>query len=850
MNYKELPGHGKVPFRVGPFELHPSERSLCRDGQPLELGARAFDLLVVLAEYQGRLATKATLLERVWPRLVVDENNLPAQIAALRRVLGAGAIRTVAGFGYRLELPVLPPGEALPGPTPSGPGTSPGSPRFNPPLRTFPSRLTPMLGRDADIARLQDALGRSRIVTVVGGAGIGKTRLAQEILVREADKAGSAAMVSLQPIDDLRQVPGAIALSLGASLPVGRDGFEALCDLLHDVPLLLVLDGAEHLGDALAAAISALVMQSRALRVVVTSQAPLGLAGETVYRLEALPVPTRSVEPHVALEFGAVELFVQRAAAADRRFELTTLNAPVAIEICRRLDGNPLAIELAAARLPALGVNLLLERLDDRFRLLRSQRHAADARHGALHAAFDWSYGLLTPKEQRIFNRLGVFAGSFSLQAAARSVADQALDEVEAIDLIGRLVDRSLVVALPTDPPRYAMSETARYYALDRLAADGETVAAQAGMARSLLSLLDVAYRDYWSVDEAIWLHRHQPEIANVRAALEWSLAHDRELAVAIYGSAWPLFVEADMQSYARGFYDELLKRLSDALPRSRTARFWEAVATYDSSRQCDRARYAAELAAAMSESDADPRARYYALLKLALNCRDDDEAAQSALDAARVIEDAAWPPRLLALGAMTEGGLQMSAGQFLDARLAYRRAVRFALTVSERQALEASVSIVELDIACGEIAAALQLGRPLHLSLLHSGRRETLFDVLVLIFSALLLDGATAEAREAGAELHALAQRLDTGRLYTALDAMAYLACRDGRHEAAARIALLAGQAHRTHGQNRRRPVQELMRLHVERQLQEWRSSDAPVAVHDWLDEAGACALALGLSD
>ena len=838
-------------IRVGHFDLSPTERSLCAQGKPVELGARAFDLLVVLVEHAGRLVTKATLLERVWPRLVVDENNIPAQIAILRRVLGAGAIRTVPGFGYRLELEVTrhDSREGIDrGPDPSR--KSEALP-FSVPRRAWPDRLAPLVGRDDDARNVQRALESSSLVTIVGIAGVGKTRLAQEILVRESARPDSSvAWISLRPLDEVNQVPSAIAVALGIPLPDGVDGFAALHQALERVALLLIMDCAEHLANVLGTPMIELISRTQGVRALLTSQAPLNIAGETVYRLSALPVPEAGASTSDAVQCAAVALFAQRAAAADRRFELSTANTPVIAQICRRLDGIPLALELAAARVPSLGLGTLLERLDDRFRLLRPTGQQPDPRHTTLHTAFDWSYGLLTSAEQRVFNRLGTFAGSFSLKSGARCVADEVIDTAEAIDLIGRLVERSLVTSLEVDPPRYTLLETARYFALEKLAAEGGLEAARERMSVAMLDLLDVAYQEYWSLDEAIWLHRYEPELDNVRAAMEWAAVHDKELGVALFGSAWPLFVETDLYAEGRARYTQALTLLRDGYPRPRVGRLWEAIATYDSTRQCDRARYAAELAATM-HAETNTRARYYALMQLAFNSRTDTEAARIAFDTARRLEDPAWPPRLLSHGALTEGALLMNAGQFDEARAAYQRAMKFALTTSERQALAASVSIVELDIAKGDAAAALQLGRPLALSLRHLGRRETLFDLLVMTFSALLLSGELDEARATGAELYDLALRLDTSKLYSVLDAMAFLACAERRYSAAARISACADVAHAEHGQSRRRPAEERMRTVVMKMLDEnlgaqWRESVQDS--RDSLDESAACSLALGL--
>ncbi len=823
-------------IRIGQFEVYPGDRLIHAGGKPVEIGARAFDLLLALAENPGRLVTKATLIERVWPRLVVDENNLPAQIASLRRVLGPGAIRTVPRYGYRLDLPVARTTANAPGVDGATSRVS-GHSAIAEPVTEARAAL---VGRRAELDAVREALARERLVTLVGAAGVGKSRLAQEVLALELERPDTAAaFVSLEPLDGIERVPSAIALALGVSVTADGDRFQSLHLSLEGSAVLLVLDGAEHLAGALAGHLVALTTRIRGLRILVTSQTPLGRPGEAVYRLDPLPLAE------------AVVLFAQRAAQADQRFVFGSANAALVEEICRRLDGNPLAVELAAARVPAFGLSALLENLDDRLRLLKLSGRPDDERHGVLQAAFDWSYGLLTLAEQRVFDRLGAFAGSFTLDAAARAVADESLDMPGAVDVIGRLVDRSLVTLQPREPARYRMLETARCYARARLDSTGARQDAERRMAEALLHVLDLAYEDYWSADEAVWLHQHEPELDNVRAALDWTRRHDAGLAIALFGSAWPLFVETDLHAESRAAHAEAVGLLSDSVPRARTARFWEAVATYDSERQLDRARYAAEIAAGMHAGSGDLRAQYYALLQLALNWRDDPAAAGRTLAAARRLEQPTWPSRLLAHGAIVEGGVLASAGRHADARTAFRRALDHALVASERQALAATVQVVELDMASGAIPNALQLARPLAISLRHAGRQETRHELLSLLFGALLLAGDLDEARTVGVELHELARRLDPGKRYQSLDAMALLAARRGRSALAARIAAAADAAHESRGQARRGPATARIRDELDGLLDAalgtgWRSrADAGAAA---LDEGEACERALGL--
>ena len=286
-------------------------------------------------------------------------------------------------------------------------------------------------------------------------------------------------------------------------------------------------------------------------------------------------------------------------------------------------------------------------------------------------------------------------------------------------------------------------------------------------------------------------------------------------------------------------------------LPALRLGRFWEAVASLESGRRHDRARYAAELAARFHEQARDARSRYLALLLWAANAGGDVDAARTAHEAARALEDPAWPARLLAFGDLVEARLALAAGRFVQARAACTRAVRHALATSERQALAASVCLVEIDLVSGETASALQLVRPMAQGLRHSGRRETRQELLSLGLCALLESGALEEARAFAAELHGLALRNDRGRLHEVLDAMACLACACGRPADAARIVVVADQAQSAHGVAQRRPASQRMRALIDARLGAELGAgwlEQARATRPRLDEAGACALALGL--
>jgi predicted ATPase len=448
----------------------------------------------------------------------------------------------------------------------------------------LPSRLPRLYGRAEDLDAIAALLQAHPVVTITGTGGIGKTRVAQAVArhvatVRAADYPDGVWWVELAPIADGALVAPAVAQAMGVRLAGDRPTAPALRSLLAPQRALLVLDNCEHLADAVAALVDTVTAGAPRLSILVTSQETLKAADEHVHRLGGLAV-SAAADTKTAAQFGAVELFAARAQAVDPRFALTAANLPAVIEICRRLDGIPLAIELAAARLPLLGVEGLRTRLDERFSLLTGGARVVLRRHQTLRATLEWSHALLTPDEQTIFRRLAVFAGGFTLEAAQHAASDENIDPWTALDHLGALVDKSLVLAEGDPIPRYRMLETTRAYGLERLAEAGETRATLRRHAEAVLALLEPYEQDEWRWRATGSCPAAAVELDNLRAALEWSDADtdSRELVVALAGVSYSVWWSSSQMAEGLGRCLPSRRHVDAATPTQLAARFWHAI--------------------------------------------------------------------------------------------------------------------------------------------------------------------------------------------------------------------------------------------------------------------------------
>ncbi len=548
----------------GRFSVLPHRRELLADGRPVELGGRAFDVLLVLIEASGAIVSKDALMSRVWPDRIVEENNLQAQISALRRAFAADRdlIRTIAGRGYQFTgqihtvsaKPVAQATEGMtqPTPTPSRPPTN------------LPEPVSELIGRDGELNEILDLVASHRLVTLGGTGGIGKTRLsfevARHVLPRFAD---GVWVIELAPLSDPELVTVTIATALGLELVSGTASPLSVASALRSKQLMLVLDNCEHVVDATARMAEALLRANPAAQVIATSREPLRVEGEWVYAVPPLAVPIAdSPDGEDPLQYGAVRLFVERARAAALDFSFDAGVASAIIGICRRLDGIPLAIELAAARASALGIEGLANRLDDRFRLLVGGRRTSLPRHQTLRATLDWSYELLTERERVVLRRLAIFAGGFALQAASAVVADDEIAAPKVVDCLASLVTKSLVNVDTGDARvRYRLLETTRAYAFEKLVEDGEFEAAARRHAIFYLDLFEGAEAEAQTRPTDEWLADYVPRIDNLHVALDWAFSPggDASIGVALTAAAIPLWMHLSLMEECRGRVERAL---------------------------------------------------------------------------------------------------------------------------------------------------------------------------------------------------------------------------------------------------------------------------------------------------
>jgi predicted ATPase/class 3 adenylate cyclase len=387
----------------------------------------------------------------------------------------------------------------------------------------LPTMRTKLVGRSGEVATLAEIVGPERLVTLTGVGGVGKTRLALEVAARVAPTLQDGCwLVDLAPLAEGTDVPMAVAAAIGA--PTTESS--ALVEYLLDRHLLLLLDNCEHVIGDVADLVEAILESAEGVQVIATSREPLGLDGEVVRRVSSLVVPDADASPQDALTSPSVRLFVQRATAVASTFVLDESNVGAVIDICRRLDGIPLAIELAAARIRSMPPQDLSRRLDERFRLLGGGSRRAQERHRTLLATVSWSYDLLEPAERAVFRRLAVFPASFSLEAA-EEVAGQDDEPVNVTDSLLGLVDRSLVQFDPNEG-RYRLLETLRQFAADRLGESGETEVRRERHAEYFLGLVDRHADDLLGADYLNARTTLTAEVENVRAMATWLIDEGR----------------------------------------------------------------------------------------------------------------------------------------------------------------------------------------------------------------------------------------------------------------------------------------------------------------------------------
>ena len=759
-------------FSFGDFELSGAKRLLLKQGESVTLNSKTFDLLLALVENHGRVLSKDELLDKVWEGQFVEENNLSVQVFALRKIFGEKKnehkfIATVPGKGYKFVAEISVPANDL------------VVWEKSLPVSTREKSETPLIGRTREIAEIKDLLRQDdvNLLTLSGTGGSGKTALAREIAAElEADFADGVFFVELAAATETDFVVSAIANTLGITESGGKSLVETVKDFLRTRQTLVVLDNFEQVLSA-APLVKEFLAEDTQIKILVTSRAALHLNIEREFCVQPLDVPPNTAFSIERLnEFPAIELFKTRAQSVKPNFALRSENIKIVAEICRRLDGLPLAIELAAVRVKLLAPQAILERLEHSLNLLTGGTKNAPERQQTMRDTIRWSYDLLETDEQFLFRRLAIFAGGFSVEAAesvgswqlAESSKEQSLSDdnrlptancqlpTDVLNLLSSLIDSNLLVSKEqTDGNvRLGMLEVVREFALECLEESGEAEIVRRGHSEFFLALAEEAEPNLTGGKSIKWLEKLETEHDNFRAALRWSLEQEPETA-------------ARMTAALRQFWTNR-SHLTEA-------RSW--------------------LEAALEKSDNAPSATRFKLLgAFGLVARNQGDyaatrrASEESLAASRAIKDL----RQIILSCHAVAGLETREGNFAGARKLFEESLVISRKLGEEKQIANSLSgLGNLFLAEGNASAAQM---PIEESLAISRRLGFKFNVSLDLINlgtvAYYADDTEAAYRHFTESLTMSREMSNKVNISCCLDGLAGVAAKCGNYEQSARLA------------------------------------------------------------
>jgi predicted ATPase/DNA-binding winged helix-turn-helix (wHTH) protein len=550
-------------LRFGPFELSIGERMLRRGNEVLPLGGRALDILIYLADRPGEVIAKQELIDHVWPDVTVEEGSLRVHIAAIRKALSDGQfgnryIANIKARGYSFVGTIVPLVDSTEGRN--------DKPRQQGRLAARPPM---MIDRESVLSEVNDKLRAKRFVTLLGPGGIGKTTIAVaagHAIAEEFD--GEVYFADLGSLSDPDLVVRTVGTSLGLVLKSNNESME-LVDLIRSRRLLIILDNCEHVIKAAASLAEQLFLEAEQVHLLTTSRELLRVEGEHCCRIFPLDFPPADSEQtaDVVLRYPAVQLFVERVKARGSNFVLTDSEAPFVAEMCRRLDGVPLAIELAAGPVAALGVRSTVARLVSQLELLKLGHRTAVPRHQTLKATMDWSYDLLSDVERIVFRRIARFVEHFSLEGARHVAGEQDTDHGEVCDAIAGLVEKSLIAAeLDQEEPQYRLLDTTRTYALEKLEEHGEFDSISLRHAEYVSQELELQREMLATLPRAERVAACSRQLSNARSALGWSFGPrgNDEIATRLAVASTQLFMELSLLIEWQGWAEQAMARLDD----------------------------------------------------------------------------------------------------------------------------------------------------------------------------------------------------------------------------------------------------------------------------------------------